>query len=479
MTAHRRLTVILATTVAIVIAAVVVVLSTTGGNQAAGPLAPVEMPGLSFVTSGPGGCCRVALEKVSRDPYNNPQNQHEGAVEPTLARFGRTLVVVYQVARQNVGGASQLIGFAVSHDTGRTWTSGFLPGITVRSQPAGRYRSASDPAVAYDRRHRTWLAVSYAIAANTLPFATLLVNRSADGLTWQTPRELLSRSELISVDKPWVTCDDHPQSEHYGTCYAAYNEAAAGIAVQRTTDGGIRWSPPVVAARTDLVGAIPYVQADGTLLVVFRERGRISVTSSGDAGRTFSAATAIGPERLTTDEESGGDPYPMRAPAIPTVNADSADTVYVAWPECSGSSGCHSTGILLSSSRDGRTWSGPVTAVAPRPGTYALLPAIAADSGRTASAGRLALVYYRLRPTMRSVEPLLAQSHDAGSTWTTTPLSPGPEQLDWLAQAGSIPFAGDYVGVTLEDSTVVAAVTVTRKPRGRHLRQGIYVARSR
>jgi BNR repeat protein len=446
-------------------------LGRAGGSVSSDPLLPRRLSGVSYRAAG-----QITLEKVSRDPLTNPQNQHEGAVEPTLARFGSTLVVTYQVARRNEGGAAALIGFAVSHDGGKRWTSGFLPGLTVRSQPAGRFRSATDPAVAYDRRHRTWLALSYVIAADSLPFETLLVNRSSDGLHWSRPRSVLN--EPISVDKPWLTCDDGSRSPRFGTCYVAYNEQAEGVAVQRTTDGGRTWSRPVVAAKTDLVGAIPFVRANGELTLVFRDRGGIAVTASRDGGRTFSAATAIGPERLTGEEESGGDPYPLRAPAIPSVSADSAGTIYVAWPECGGSRGCSSTDILVSSSRDGKAWSRPTEAATARAAAFALLPAVAADPAPGAPPGRLALVYYVLRRDTRTLTPMLARSNDGGTTWRRTSLAARPIPLAWLARAGSIPFVGDYVGVTLDRGSVVAAVTVAQRPSGRRLHQGVYVARS-
>jgi hypothetical protein len=456
---------------AVVGAVLVVELRSTSGNAASDAFQPRKMPIASYRAAG-----GITLEKVSRDPLTNPQSQHEGAVEPTLARFGKTIVVTYQVARRNVGGAAALIGFAVSHDGGKRWMSGFLPGLTVRSHPAGRYRYATDPAVAYDRRHREWLAVSYVIAADSLPFETLLVNRSPDGLHWTAPRAVLK--ERISVDKPWIACDNGTGNPRYGTCYTAYNEQDEGVAVQSTTDAGRTWSRPAVAARTDLAGAIPFVHGNGELAVVFRQRGGIAVAASRDGGRTFSAATSIGPERLTGDEESGGDPYPLRAPAIPSVSGDASGTMYVAWPECGGSRGCSSTDILVSSSRDGETWSRPLKAVAAPEGSFALLPALAADAASSTPPGKLALLYYLLRPVMRTVTPMLARSDDAGRTWTRTSLAPQPIPLAWLAQAGSIPFVGDYVGGTLDRGSVVMAVTVAGKPGGRRLRQGIYVARS-
>ena len=52
--------------------------------------------------------------------------------------------------------ASSGVGYAVSNDSGQTWRSGLLPGLTGDSVPSGVNERASDPAVTYDARHGTW-----------------------------------------------------------------------------------------------------------------------------------------------------------------------------------------------------------------------------------------------------------------------------------------------------------------------------------
>jgi hypothetical protein len=153
-----------------------------------------------------GRDCEVVTREVSRDPYANPESEHQTEVEPDSAAFGNTVVALFQVGRIFDGGARN-IGFAVSRDRGRTWKRGFLGGLTPR---------ASDPTIAYDRRHARWLAVSLVFGAGG---SSLSVNRSADGRRWSAPVRAISTSGGLGQDKEWIACDNWPSSPHYGTCY--------------------------------------------------------------------------------------------------------------------------------------------------------------------------------------------------------------------------------------------------------------------
>ena len=103
------------------------------------------------------------LARLSTDPYTNTASQHATEVEPSIAASGSTLVSVFQMGRFFNGGASN-IGFATSTDGGASWTSGSLPGTTIFA--SGTYAAISDPAVAYDRAHATWLISSLAVLSS-------------------------------------------------------------------------------------------------------------------------------------------------------------------------------------------------------------------------------------------------------------------------------------------------------------------------
>ena len=80
--------------------------------------------------------CELVGRRLSQDPYRNDGAQHESEVEPDSFTFGRTTVATFQVGRRFEGGATN-VGFAATTDDGRTWRSGFLPGLTSASAPPG------------------------------------------------------------------------------------------------------------------------------------------------------------------------------------------------------------------------------------------------------------------------------------------------------------------------------------------------------
>src|SRR5256884_9353575 len=96
----------------------------------------------------------VSLLQLSSDTFTNPDSQHATEVEPDTFAFGSTIVSAFQVGRFFNGGASD-VGFATSTNGGATWTSDFLPGITIFQ--GGSFSAASDAAVAYDAAHGIWI----------------------------------------------------------------------------------------------------------------------------------------------------------------------------------------------------------------------------------------------------------------------------------------------------------------------------------
>src|SRR6187200_3635195 len=118
--------------------------------------------------------CEIVTRQLSRDPFTGP-GQHETQVEPDSASFGSTIVTVFQSGRL-AGGGAEGTGWATSVDAGRTWRRGFLARVNYR---------VSDPVVAYDRRHRTWLIATLGATTRASgQAAQLLVSRSSDGIAW-------------------------------------------------------------------------------------------------------------------------------------------------------------------------------------------------------------------------------------------------------------------------------------------------------
>src|SRR5262249_46486763 len=149
--------------------------------------------------------------------------------------------------------------------------SGVLPQVTSASTPPGEAPRASDPAVAYDAAHGTWLIATLVLGGN---FTALGISRSGDGATWSAP---VSAARIASASlgyaQEWSAWDNPSTSRFYGSCYLAYTDVATpGLSVQVSRDGGATWSAPVTGTAqfgAGVEGALPVVQPDGALTIVF------------------------------------------------------------------------------------------------------------------------------------------------------------------------------------------------------------------
>src|SRR2546421_13080364 len=144
----------------------------------------------------------VTLVQLSSDPYTNTSSQHKTEVEPDNYSFGTTIVAVTQAGRFFSGGSSN-IGWATSTNSGSTWTHGFLPGTTVYATPKGTFARISDPSVAYDHAHSTWLISSLAISASGVGAAVLLSRSSNGGLDWKKSMTLSSVPPRAFYQQEW------------------------------------------------------------------------------------------------------------------------------------------------------------------------------------------------------------------------------------------------------------------------------------
>jgi hypothetical protein len=400
--------------------------------------------------------CEFVSRRISFDPLTTSGAQHQTEVEPSALAVGSMVVASFQVGRRIDGGAAG-IGWATSKDDGRTWISGILPGVTASSSPPGAAPRASDPAVAYDAAHGQWLVSTLIIGGD---FTALGISRSQDGVTWSAP-VLAANIPFASLgyDKEWVSCDNTAASRFYGSCYLVYTELSQftpRLALQASHDGGATWSAPTGAATTfgaDIVGALPLVQPDGTLTVIFDANGTgVYAVRSVDGGTTFAAPVGIAPvaEARRTN---------LRVPSLPTAVVDAAGKLYVAWADCSLHLDCTSQDILFSSSADGLVWS-PVGRVGGGSGDV-FVPGIAADPTLP---GRLAVLRYVLRPG-NTIGAEYTTSRDGGATWTKAQrLDARPVSQVWLPQTEGGRFLGDYLGATFAGGRFVPVFVLAQPP---------------
>ncbi|MFL6018504.1 MAG: sialidase family protein [Gaiellaceae bacterium] len=419
--------------------------------------------GVDAVTADPAdaisGDCEVVSRRISSDSLTSAGAQHQTQVEPSVAGAGTTAVAAFQVGRFGDGGAAG-IGWSTSTDSGRTWRSGIVPGLTLASKPAGDAPRASDPAVAYDAAHATWLIATLVLGSN---YTGLGISRSNDGRSWSAPTFAARfASGSLAYDKEWVGCDNTTTSPFYGRCYLVYTDIATPrVAAQVSRDGGATWGAPVTVTSAfgiDAEGALPLIQPNGALTVVFvaGEAGIYAVRSV-DGGATFGL-----PAGVSAISEAAR-PF-LRAPPLPTAAVDASGRMYVAWADCVFRPGCNGNTIVLSTSVDGLTWTAPTRV--PGTGFDSFVPGIAADPAKT---GRLSLVTYVRNASSCAVTACtfgvsVTSSSDGGAHWTK------PQRLDassprytWTALAGGH-FVGDYVGAAFAGGRFVPVFALASKP---------------
>ena len=228
--------------------------------------------------------CETLTRQISRDRTTDPKAQHRTQVEPDSFAAGRTIVTTFQVGRFFDGGAAA-IGFSTSADAGRTWRDGLLPSLTTGGAPAGASDRASDPVVAYDEAHATWLVSTLTLGPGGA--SRLAISRSADGIAWSAPIDAAASTRgSLGYDKEWLACDNGAASPFRGRCYLAYTDLVRStLSIQSTGDGGATWSQPVSLPVFPLVGAYPATLADGTLVVLYnRDDDGIEAVRSSDGG---------------------------------------------------------------------------------------------------------------------------------------------------------------------------------------------------
>ena len=418
-----------------------------------------------------GGSGTPLLNRLSTDTFSNPESQHATEVEPSIAAAGSTLVAVFQVGRIFGGGASD-IGFATSSDAGTTWRNGVLNGITMFA--GGSYLAVSDPSIAYDRAHATWLLASLAVSSGT---DTVIVSRSADGLNWSNPVVV---SNSPDADKNWITCDTTQTSPFYGRCYVEWDDPSqAGLIWMSTSeDGGATWSPPAnTSGSATGVGGVPLVQPNGTVIVPIQDGSgqHIIAYSSADGGADWSAPATIA--TISDHQVAGG----LRTDALPMSTIDATGTVYVVWPDCRFRANCSSNDIVMSTSTDGAVWTAPVRIPIDAVGSTVdhFLPAIAADPATAGAAAHLTLVYHfypsaACLETTCSLGVAYVTSPDGGSSWSAPSTLASGMSLDWLANTNSGRMVGDYVGVAYSSGKAYPAISVARPNSGTLFDEAIY-----
>jgi hypothetical protein len=423
-------------------------------------LALIAALAFSFVTKGLAHAAVEPLTKISSDPYTNTTSNHKTEVEPDTFAFGNTVVSAFQVGRFFDGGGSN-IGWATSTDRGQTFTHGFMPGTTTLATPAGPFDRVSDASVAYDAKHKVWMASSLGLlnVNGGVLGASLFVNRSTNGgTTWQSPVTVHAATGTENLDKNWTVCDDTRTSPFYGHCYTEWDDNGNLNRVQMSTstDGGLHWSAPVSTPdHAFVIGGQPLVQPNGTVIVPINDGFSATILSfrSTNGGKTWSKPV------LAAQILNAGHPGNIRAGALPSAEIDRSGRVYVVWPDCRFEAACSAAAVndlVLISSADGIHWTLPKRIPTAPVGSGAdyLIPGLAVDRSTSGSSAHLGLTYYyfpnaNCTPSTCRLNVGFISSTNGGASWSSAQQLAGPMDLTWLPLTSQGFMVGDYISTSI------------------------------
>ncbi len=285
---------------------------------------------------------RYSAHTVATVPPNVRVSQPAGDRSNTaqsggsIAALGDRVLVAW-----NDGLGPQHLGWAWSRDGGRSFTDGGAP-----PGPPG-WTWWSDPVVTVNERTGTFYLCGLVDAnATTNGVAVVPVTFTGTTPVWGAPVLVRSaRSATTVFDQPWLVADSTSGHLHL-TCTTFGGPAGARIDHQRSTDGGVTWSPPArisaVADEGRVQGSRMAVGPDGELYAVWSAIGtgpedHLRVRRSLDRGVTWgTAATAaayhanFGTGAPGSNRERGSD---LPSIAVDRTAGAERGRVHLAWTE--------------------------------------------------------------------------------------------------------------------------------------------------
>jgi hypothetical protein len=414
---------------------------------------------------------QVPLIQISKDMFHNSSSQHKSEVEPDSYSWGTTMVAAFQVARVFDGGGADL-GFATTTDSGKTWTFGYLPGLTDNYK-GGSFSAASDASVVYDAKHGYWLISSLPIGNQGDDVA---VSRSKDGLHWSKP---IIVDNGGGDDKNWITCDNTPSSKFYGNCYSEWDTPTTLMST--SSDGGLTWGTPKTSGDdTSGSGAEPLVMPNGTVVVPFLGNA-MQAFSSTNGGKSWSSTITI--SQVNTFQGNSS----LRSVGLPfpSTGIDKTGKLYVVWSDCSFRSGCSTNDLVMSTSTNGTKWTKAARIpIDPLSSTIDhFIPGLAVDRSTSGKQAHITATYYyypdsTCNDSSCQIDVGFTTSQDGGKTWTAGKKLAGPMKISWLPGSQNGPMLADYLSSSYVGGKAFGVFMLAKAPSGGVLNEAAYTTKS-
>jgi hypothetical protein len=294
------------------------------------------------------------------------------AVDPTNPNH---LVGAWQQNRWNNGGSQGIVA-GVSFDAGNTWTQVVLPGLTKNS--GGSFDRASDPWVSFG-------------PTGALYVSSLLLDHNSAGVTTES-----------------------------------------GIAVSKSTNGGLSWSQPTLLIDTKSTAtfndkeSITADPSNANFVYVIWDQPNVNFPSSGPAAQTFFSRSTDGGQTWSAPQVI------FQSPGVDTSLAHQVfvlpnGTLVDAFQELHFSNGVFYLLDVLHSTDGGLTWSTPITAVQETPSFFLPDPlnGLFVRAGNTVpdfaldrNSGNLYAVWLNRFNNSQYTSIAFAMSSDGGFTWS-------------------------------------------------------------
>jgi len=229
--------------------------------------------------------------------------------ETSVATFGDTVVATYNTSAgihliPNPNGPGlvfdriQISGFSTSRDGGKTFQSGFFPGV------ADIPFSFGDPSADVGRHGRFYFAQ---LGQDALGNFGITANTSNDGLHWH---DAVVVALDDGADKPWLAVGPDPYKHNKENAYitwSSFQSSGIQLRLAKSTDGGTTWTSKIIFApaadpdpthpQNALSFSNPVVdRSTGTLYIPFAHFSNsdtdfLQMMISKDGGETFHFAT--------------------------------------------------------------------------------------------------------------------------------------------------------------------------------------------